>query len=46
MRDLMSLAIGGKLPTPVVQTRPLSEANEALTALRDGKVIGRTVLEP
>ncbi len=46
MRDLMTLATNGKLPTPVVQTRPLSEANEALTDLREGKVIGRTVLEP
>ena len=46
MHDLMSLAISGKLPPPTVQTRPLSEANEALADLRDGKVIGRTVLEP
>lgn len=45
-REMLALVkSGGVEEIPVVE-RPLSEANDALDALRDGRVVGRTVLKP
>lgn len=46
MAELMAVARRGGLPALPVTTRPLAEVNEALAALRDGAVRGRTVLQP
>jgi len=45
-QELMALARQGGLPPLPVTLRPLAEANQALEALRAGKVRGRTVLCP
>jgi propanol-preferring alcohol dehydrogenase len=46
LRELVALAREkGMAPIPVT-TRPLDEANEALQALHEGRVIGRTILVP
>lgn len=46
LRELVALMRDGKIqPTPV-RSRPLDEVNDALIALSQGKVIGRTVLVP
>jgi D-arabinose 1-dehydrogenase-like Zn-dependent alcohol dehydrogenase len=44
--DLMKLVRAGKVPPIRTEQRPLSAANEAMTELRSGKVIGRLVLKP
>jgi D-arabinose 1-dehydrogenase-like Zn-dependent alcohol dehydrogenase len=46
LQELMVLARAQELPPLPVTLRPLAEANEALDALREGKVRGRTVLCP
>ena len=46
LRALVELAKRSKAAIIPVTRRPLSEANDALRDLRDGKVIGRTVLVP
>jgi D-arabinose 1-dehydrogenase-like Zn-dependent alcohol dehydrogenase len=46
MHELMDIVKTGKIPPIPVHGRPLSEANEALQDLADGKVMGRLVLEP
>ncbi len=45
-RQLVGLVQAGlRLPIPIA-TRPLEEANQALEDLREGRIIGRTVLRP
>ena len=44
LRALVELAKRSKAAIIPVTRRPLSEANDALRDLRDGKVIGRIVL--
>lgn len=46
MHELMELVRDGKVPPIPVATRPLDEATQALTDLREGRVLGRVVLEP
>ncbi|GIK79891.1 MAG: alcohol dehydrogenase [Pseudorhodoplanes sp.] len=46
MRELLDLVRRKGLPSVPVATRPLAEVNEALTALKAGKVVGRVVLTP
>ncbi|MFV0294512.1 MAG: alcohol dehydrogenase, partial [Hyphomicrobiaceae bacterium] len=46
MRELMDLALSGKLPAMPIATRPLAEAGEVLARLADGKIVGRVVLRP
>jgi propanol-preferring alcohol dehydrogenase len=46
LRALVALTREGKLQPPMVSTRPLADANDALQALLHGKVVGRTVLVP
>ena len=46
MREMMALATAGKVPPQPVATRPLSEANAVLDALRSGKIVGRVVVQP
>jgi len=45
-RDMLALVRSGAVADIPVTERPLSEANDALDALRSGKVVGRTVLRP
>jgi len=44
-RELLDMVRSGKVSPPNVSTRPLDEVNEALDDLRNGRVIGRVVLE-
>ena len=46
MKELLDLVRRKGLPAVPVATRPLAEVNEALTALKAGKVVGRVVLMP
>ncbi len=46
MREMMALATAGTVPPQPVATRPLSEANAVLDALRTGKIVGRVVVMP
>ena len=46
MTALMELARAGKVPPIPINPRPLSEADQALVDLRQGRVLGRTVLNP
>lgn len=46
MRELMALARSGKVPGLPLADRPLSDANEVLARLAQGKIIGRVVLRP
>lgn len=45
MRELMELAKAGKLSDLTLAPRPMCEAHQALEDLRDGKVVGRVVLQ-
>ena len=46
LRELVALMREGKIrPAPVTQ-RPLAEVNDALTALHEGRVVGRQVMVP
>ncbi len=45
-REMLALVKSGAVADIPVTERPLSEANEALDALRSGTVVGRTVLKP
>jgi propanol-preferring alcohol dehydrogenase len=45
LRELVQLAQDGKLEALPVNTVPQRDANDALMALRDGKVTGRLVLK-
>ena len=44
LSELLDIAKTGKIPQVPTKTRPLDEANAALDDLRQGRVIGRTVL--
>ena len=46
MRDMMQLAKSGRLPSLPVETRPLDDVGNVLARLRDGKIVGRTVVTP
>ncbi|MEZ5817007.1 MAG: alcohol dehydrogenase [Hyphomicrobiaceae bacterium] len=46
MRELMALAQSGKVPGLPIATRPLADANEVLSSLASGKIVGRVVLRP
>jgi D-arabinose 1-dehydrogenase-like Zn-dependent alcohol dehydrogenase len=43
---LVALAREGHVPEIPVQTRPLHEAQRALDDLKDGRIVGRAVLQP
>lgn len=44
--DMMALVRAGKVTPIPIQTRPLSDAEQTLNDLRDGRLIGRVVLQP
>lgn len=44
--ELIALIRAGKIDAPLMETRPLSGANGAISDLRQGKVLGRVVLTP
>lgn len=46
MAEMMALAKSGKVPALPVATRPLADVGQVLSALKDGKVVGRTVVVP
>ena len=46
MHELMTIARSGKLPGLPLTTRPLAEATQALTDLKDGRIRGRAILRP
>jgi alcohol dehydrogenase, propanol-preferring len=46
LKELMNLARQGSIPPLPVRTHPLSEVNEVLEHLRDGKITGRSVVVP
>jgi D-arabinose 1-dehydrogenase-like Zn-dependent alcohol dehydrogenase len=46
LRELVSLMREGKIRPMPVSSRPLDEANDALLALHEGRVVGRQVLVP
>ncbi|MDX2156287.1 MAG: alcohol dehydrogenase [Hyphomicrobiaceae bacterium] len=46
MRELMSLAMSGKVPGLPIATQPLAEAGSVLARLGEGKIVGRVVLRP
>jgi len=46
MAEVMALARRGDLPSLPMTTRPLTQVNEAMAALRSGTILGRTVLQP
>ena len=45
-KALVALIRAGKIDAPLMETRPLAGANGALEDLRQGRVLGRIVLEP
>jgi D-arabinose 1-dehydrogenase-like Zn-dependent alcohol dehydrogenase len=45
-QELIDLVREKKIPPIPVTTRPLSQANETLTQLQQGKLVGRAVLTP
>ena len=46
MAELMALAKSGKVPALPVAKRPLADVGQVLVALKDGKIVGRTVVVP
>jgi D-arabinose 1-dehydrogenase-like Zn-dependent alcohol dehydrogenase len=46
LQELMTLARKGAIPNFPVQKRSLSEVNDVLEELREGKIIGRSVVAP
>ncbi len=46
MRELMALALSGKVPGLPIATKPLGEAGAVLSNLAAGKIVGRVVLRP
>lgn len=46
LKELMALVRSRKIPSIPIHTRPLQDAAAALEELRQGKVVGRTVLTP
>lgn len=45
LRDVVALARSGRLAPSPVEVRPASEVNRSMEELRDGKVLGRVVLD-
>ncbi len=45
-QELMALLKSGEVDEPLIDNRPLKSASQALTDLREGKVMGRVVLAP
>lgn len=45
-REMLALVKSGSVEAIPVLERPLSEANDALNMLREGRVVGRVVLKP
>jgi propanol-preferring alcohol dehydrogenase len=45
MRELIQLAADGKIKTHVGRIAKLSEVNEVLEELEQGKIVGRAILE-
>lgn len=45
IEHMLQLYVGGSLRVPVARTYALEEAGEALTAVRDGGVLGKVVLD-
>jgi D-arabinose 1-dehydrogenase-like Zn-dependent alcohol dehydrogenase len=43
---MMQLATSGRLPSLPGETRPLEDVGNVLSRLRDGKIVGRTVVMP
>ena len=46
MREMMDLAKTGALPALPVNVEPLSQINDVLARLKQGKIVGRTVVRP
>ncbi len=46
MHELLTIARAGRLPAIPLTQQPLSQATQALDALREGRVRGRTILIP
>ncbi len=46
MRELLDLVRSGEMNPMPVAPRPLEQATDTLTDLRDGKIVGRVVLQP
>ncbi|MGH6918315.1 MAG: zinc-binding dehydrogenase, partial [Geminicoccaceae bacterium] len=46
MAEVMALGRAGKVPPIPIEVRPLSDAPQALTDLRAGRVSGRVILQP
>lgn len=46
MHEMMALARSGRVPGLPIATRPLADANEVLSSLAAGKIVGRVVLTP
>ena len=44
--DMMALVHAGKVNPIPIQTRPLDGAEQTLNDLRDGRLLGRVVLQP
>jgi len=45
LKEVVKLAQAGKFKPSPVETRPATEANRSLTELKEGKVLGRVVLD-
>jgi alcohol dehydrogenase, propanol-preferring len=45
-QEMMEIVRAGKVDPIPVQTRPLSQATQTLDDLRNGKIVGRVVLQP
>lgn len=46
MREMMTLAATGNLPAMPVNVEPLANVNDVLARLKQGKIVGRTVVKP
>lgn len=46
MAEMMALARSGKVPGLPVAKRPLADVGDVLARLKDGKIVGRTVVVP
>ena len=46
MAEMMVLASSGTLPAMPVNVEPLANVNDVLARLKQGKIVGRTVVKP
>jgi alcohol dehydrogenase, propanol-preferring len=46
LQELMALARQGRIQAPPVHTHPMMEVNSVLARLRDGQIVGRSVVVP